>query len=125
VGDPRKVDAGGSRLNNAPIRVVVLIALLVGVTVPVSQLRSSDVVRDRCCCPDPEFCHCPIHDIDAPSSTIQSCGKTSHLVIAPTLSVFVPPPAPAIAAIASAPAPELPLPAPHAPPDPARPPGPS
>jgi hypothetical protein len=97
---------------------------VLGVTVPVTQLRASALVSDRCCCPDPEVCACPGHE-PSPASTMQSCGKTTHLVVAPTLPAFVPPPGPVVVLIARTAAPALPLPPPHAPPDPARPPAPS
>lgn len=122
----RRVDAAGGGRNNAPIRIVALIALIVGLTVPVTQLRTSVVVRDRCCCPDPAYCHCPDHKAPTtPAPVMDRCGKTHHLIVAPTLPDFAPAMVGSVIAVATRPAPEMALPAPHAPPDPARPAAPS
>jgi len=121
-----RVDAQRIGRNNARIRIVALIALVVGLSVPVTQLRTSVVVRDRCCCPDPAFCHCPDHNAPAsPAPVLDRCGKTHHLIISPTLPAFTPVAAGTVVAVAERPAPVLALPAPHAPPEPERPAGPS
>ena len=58
-----------------------LVAILLAIAVPVSQL-SFAIVEHRCCCPDPDECHCPDdkqHD-DTGQSSIKQCHKTQQLV---------------------------------------------
>jgi hypothetical protein len=122
----RRVDASRVGRNNAGIRIVALIALVLGLSVPVTQLRSSVVVRDRCCCPDPAYCHCPDHRAPStPAPVMDRCGKTHHLIVAPTLPDFTPAPIGPVVALVARPAPDVAVPTPHAPPDPARPAAPS
>lgn len=104
----------------------VVVAILVALAVPVSQLRTVSIVK-TCCCPDPSNCHCPDHKADSPQqSSMRACHNSEHAIVAPELPVF---PAPVIA-IAQAPAVVVAvvapmLAAPHAAPPPTRPDAPS
>ena len=104
----------------------VLVAIVVALAVPVSQLRTRYVVT-TCCCPDPSHCHCPDHKGDhSKLPSMRACHKESHELVAPQLPTFD---APVIAivrgpdrvAIAIA----APIAAPHASPAPRRPDAPS
>jgi len=81
----------------------MLAAVIVMITVPVSQLRTIAVTTE-CCCPDPTRC------IVVGSSASEVVAAPMVIVAAPALRV------------ATA---EYALRSPHAPPSPARPPGPS
>ena len=112
------------RIASAAFTIVV--AIVVALAVPVSQLRTISVVT-TCCCPDPAKCHCPDHKPDHSNGpSIRACHKDSHESIAPQLPSFT---APQLA-VAAAPARiisatfAMPL-SPHAPPPPARPDAPS
>lgn len=103
-----------------------VVAIVVALTVPISQLRTVSTTI-TCCCPDPANCHCP-HEkpgtSDAPS--MRACHKARHDAASPQLPGFA---APAIA-LAIAPPRALPAPraipgVPHAPPVPDEPYGPS
>jgi hypothetical protein len=108
--------------------VRVLLAIVVALGVPVSQLQMSTSYV-TCCCPDPANCHCPDHKPDHSKSSepkMRACHRVHHDLVSPE--------APTVAATASAiadapmrPAPGVvfPLYAPHAPPAPADPDGPS
>jgi hypothetical protein len=104
----------------------VVVALVLALTIPVSQLRTVNV-QQSCCCPDPAKCHCPDHDDKKPTQPqLRACHQTTHITVAPTLPAFAAP------AIAVAPAPPVqvvaavhPTLAPHAAPSPARPDAPS
>jgi hypothetical protein len=99
---------------------------VLALAVPVTQLRSAVVVRDPCCCPDPAYCQCPDHGKDAPAApTMQACGKSGHIIVAPTLPAFALPPGAPIVAIVPARSLVPAIAAPHAPPDPDRPAAPS
>jgi hypothetical protein len=104
----------------------VVVAILVGLAVPVSQLRTITVIKS-CCCPDPSNCHCPDHKADStPQSSMRACHSTERAIVAPQLPAFRAPgvaitPAPAPVAIAVA----APIPAPHPAPPPPRPDAPS
>jgi len=54
----------------------VLVALVVALALPVSQLRTAAVVTS-CCCPDPDNCHCPDHETDHGGPTIKQCHKSA------------------------------------------------
>lgn len=103
-----------------------VVAIVVALAVPVSQLRTILVVK-TCCCPDPDHCHCPIHKADSSSQpTMRDCHNTERTLVAPELPVFAPP----VVALAGAPvrilraiAPAIP--APHPSPAPIRPDAPS
>jgi hypothetical protein len=103
-----------------------MVALVVALSVPISQLRTISIVTE-CCCPDPTFCHCPDHEPShGPQPSMRACHRTQHETVAPTLPAFTAPALTALAAPQRAlPAPQLALAAPHAPPSPARPDAPS
>ena len=65
------------KLTHAAATVVV--ALIVALAVPVSQLRTISVVTE-CCCPDPAKCHCPDHKPDhSKLPSIRACHKSVEL----------------------------------------------
>jgi hypothetical protein len=104
----------------------IVVAIIVALAVPVSQLRTISIVK-ACCCPDPSNCHCPDHQDDSPSQpSMRACHNTERAVIAPQLPAFTAPiiavvAAPAVAIVAAAPS----IPAPHPAPPPTRPDAPS
>ncbi len=68
-----------------------LVALVLAVGVPVSQLRTVRIER-TCCCPDPAKCHCPDHDGTKPTQPeLRACHQTTHAHVAPTLPAFAAP----------------------------------
>jgi len=104
----------------------VVVALVLALTVPVSQLRTVTVAQS-CCCPDPTRCHCPDHEPSKPGQPeLRACHQATHVLVAPTLPAFA---APVVAMITApamrAAAPVLELVSPHAAPTPARPDAPS
>ncbi|MEO7093716.1 MAG: hypothetical protein ABI175_10730 [Polyangiales bacterium] len=104
----------------------VVVALVLALTMPVSQLRTARVEKS-CCCPDPAKCHCPDHDDRTPAQPeLRACHQTTHVSVAPTLPAFAAPALaevidPVVATIAVIHATH----APHAAPAPARPDAPS
>ena len=104
----------------------IVVAIVVALAVPVSQLRTIAIVKS-CCCPDPTNCHCPDHKTDSPQQpSMRACHNSERAIVAPQLPSFAPPaiafalaPAVAIAPVAHA------YPAPHAAPPPTRPAAPS
>jgi len=104
----------------------VVVAIVVALAVPASQLRTVTVVKS-CCCPDPSNCHCPDHKADPmPQPSMRACHSTQHAAVSPQLPAFHAP----SAAIAAAPpaaviALAAPIPAPHPAPPPPRPAAPS
>ncbi|MEO6776372.1 MAG: hypothetical protein ABI467_25745 [Kofleriaceae bacterium] len=110
----------------ATAAATVLVAIVVALAVPVSQLRTVTTISERCCCPDPAQCHCPRPSDPAQSPQLKHCHNVSHDVVAPQLPVFSPP------AFAAAPVTTrivaiavTPIPAPHAAPASRRPDAPS
>jgi hypothetical protein len=104
----------------------VVVAILVGLAVPVSQLRTVWIAK-VCCCPDPTNCHCPDHKT-APSSepSMRACHNTQQVMVAPEAPAFrAPVVAIATVVTATTAAIEPPIPAPHPAPPPARPDAPS
>ena len=104
----------------------VVVAILVALAVPVSQLHTVAIIK-ACCCPDPTNCHCPDHKPDSsPQPAMRACHNTERAIVAPQLPAFA---APVIAAAevpaAVAAAPAHAIPAPHAAPPPIRPDAPS
>ena len=103
-----------------------LVAVVVALAVPVSQLRMVSVVH-HCCCPDPDDCHCPKPDADHSNQpSMRTCHGTTDLLVAPQTPSFTEP----VVAIVDRPAtvaaaPSLPLMSPHDPPPPTRPDAPS
>ncbi len=103
-----------------------LVALVLALSLPVSQLRTVRV-EQSCCCPDPMRCRCPDHRDDKPTQPeLRACHQTTHEHIAPTLPMFA---APAVAldvaAAVTVAAPSFAHPAPHSAPPPIRPDAPS
>ena len=68
----------------------VVVAIVVAVTVPVSQLRTVAVITS-CCCPDPDHCSCPDPDTDhGDQSTIKQCHKSAETLesaVAPSVAI--------------------------------------
>ncbi len=103
-----------------------VVAIVVALAVPVSQLRTVSVILS-CCCPDPASCHCPDHNDDVPAQPeMRACHNTQQSVVAPQLPAFHAPafaltaaPARVVVALDHA------VPAPHPAPPPARPDAPS
>ncbi|HEX4451038.1 MAG TPA: hypothetical protein VH143_09225 [Kofleriaceae bacterium] len=104
----------------------IVVAIVVALAVPVSQLRTFSIVAS-CCCPDPSHCHCPDHDAGRGGEpSMRACHKTSHEVVSPEA------PAAAVPELALATEPQRAMPRvawmiaePHAAPAPVRPDAPS
>lgn len=61
----------------------VMVAIIVALAVPFSQLRTF-CVQTTCCCPDPSHCHCPDHEPGKGTQpSMRACHKTSHEVVSP------------------------------------------
>jgi hypothetical protein len=103
-----------------------MVAIVVALAVPVSQLRVASA-GEACCCPDPDSCRCSDHEADPSSQpSLRACHNPAPVIVAPELPAFS---APAIA-VALAPAPaiavvEHAVQAPHPAPPPRRPDAPS
>jgi hypothetical protein len=115
------------RVRRVAARISTLVvAIVVALAVPVTQLRTAWVAK-VCCCPDPANCHCPDHKADPSSQpSLRACHNTERVMVAPQLPAFR---APAVV-IALAPTAELAvvdhaIPAPHPAPPPIRPDAPS
>lgn len=68
-----------------------IVALLLALTVPVSQLRTV-TIETSCCCPDPATCHCPDHGETKPDQAqLKACHQTTKAHVAPTLPAFAAP----------------------------------
>ncbi|HSS01345.1 MAG TPA: hypothetical protein VLM79_30005 [Kofleriaceae bacterium] len=104
----------------------VVVAIIVALAVPVSQLRTMSVVK-TCCCPDPTHCHCPDHKADSSSQpSMRACHNTERVLVSPELPAFrAPVIAVAAAPVAAVRAPAHAIPAPHPAPPPTRPDAPS
>jgi hypothetical protein len=103
----------------------LLVAIVVALAVPVSQLRTFSI-ETTCCCPDPAHCHCPDHQPDHGPSSMRMCHKTSHEVVSPDApALAVPELAMAVEAPRVTARPVWTIAEPHAPPAPARPDAPS
>jgi hypothetical protein len=103
-----------------------VVALLLALSVPVSQLRTVQI-EQTCCCPNPAKCRCPDHRGDKPTQPeLRACHQTTHTHIAPTLPAFAAPSATTVVAVAVTVAPRVfAHSAPHAAPPPIRPDAPS
>lgn len=103
-----------------------MVAIVVALAVPVTQLRTAWVAK-ACCCPDPTHCHCPDHKADPSSQpSLRACHNTERVMVAPELPAFrAPAVAVALAPIAELVAVEHAIPAPHPTPPPTRPDAPS
>ncbi len=70
----------------------MLVAIVVALAMPISQLRTVATVSDKCCCPDPAHCHCPPQSADPTGAPqLENCHRVSHEVVAPQLSAFAQP----------------------------------
>ena len=100
--------------------------MLVAIAVPVTQLRTSIVVK-ACCCPDPSNCHCPPDKHhDDHGASLNACHHVDHVVVSAQAPSFTSPiaialPDPTLELVAIELAPHEPHPAP----DPNRPAAPS
>lgn len=104
----------------------LVVAILLALCVPVSQLRTV-AVKQACCCPDPTHCHCPDHDAKkGTQSELRSCHRSQQVTVAPTLPMFTEPVVTvAIAPVIPVAAPLHEIHEPHAAPAPVRPDAPS
>jgi hypothetical protein len=104
----------------------IVVAVIVALAVPVSQLRTIAIIK-TCCCPDPTHCHCPDHKADAPAQpSMRACHNTERVVVAPELPAFrAPPVAVAVVPVIALVALDHSIPAPHPAPPPTRPDAPS
>ncbi|MEO7731288.1 MAG: hypothetical protein ABIY55_09970 [Kofleriaceae bacterium] len=76
----------------------VVVAVVVALAVPVSQLRTVSIIR-TCCCPDPDSCHCPDHTPDSSTQpSMRACHNSERAIVAPELPAFQ---APAVAIVAT------------------------
>lgn len=68
-----------------------VVAIVLAICVPVSQLHTIGT-QAECCCPDPDQCKCPDHNEDTqPQPSMRACHKTQHDFVAPVLPAFVAP----------------------------------
>jgi hypothetical protein len=105
----------------------IVVAIVVALAVPVSQLRTF-AIQSTCCCPDPSHCHCPDHDAGKGSDhgSMRACHKTSHEVVSPDApAVAMPQLAIVTEALRATPRVAWTITEPHAAPAPARPDAPS
>lgn len=103
-----------------------LVAIIVALAIPTSQLRTISFVS-WCCCGNPATCHCP-HEKppQTDQSTMRTCHHTEVPVVAPQLPSFpVPEVALATPVVRATRAPVFALASPRAAPPPARPAAPS
>ena len=71
------------------VAATFIVAVVVALAVPVSQLRTVSTIV-TCCCPDPSHCHCPDHKADhSKDPSIRACHKTQHDTVAPQAPTFV------------------------------------
>jgi hypothetical protein len=76
----------------ASAAVTFVVAIVVALAMPISQLRTVETVSERCCCPDPAHCHCPSQSPDPTQAPqLKNCHRVSHDVVAPQLPAFSPP----------------------------------
>lgn len=69
----------------------LVVALVVALAVPVSQLRVV-AVDHACCCPDPSQCKCPDHGPDtSTSTTMRPCHGTTTVHVTPQPPAFTTP----------------------------------
>ena len=127
------VDMSARRCSNLSVSVrraavrisAIVVAILVGLALPVSQFRAVTYVKS-CCCPDPDDCHCPDHKTDpSPHPTMRACHNTERAIVAPEAPSFAAPAIAVDAPVVAFAAPALSIPAPHPAPSPTRPDAPS
>ena len=69
----------------------LVVAIVLVICVPVSQLRTV-THETECCCPDPDQCKCPDHQPDkSTQSKMRACHKTTQSFVSPVSPAFVPP----------------------------------
>ena len=69
----------------------LIVAFVVALAVPVSQLRLVTTIAE-CCCPDPSNCHCPHQQADhSTRPSVRPCHRTSHDVVSPQAPAFTAP----------------------------------
>ena len=103
----------------------LVVAIVVALAVPVSQLRTVMIVK-ACCCPDPGNCHCPDQKTDpSPHPALRECHNTERAVVAPEAPSFAAPAIAIDAPVVAIAAPPHAIPAPHPAPPPTRPDAPS
>ena len=106
----------------------VIIAAMLAMAVPVSQLRTMSV-RIECCCPDPDQCHCPDDAAAKPLSgqpSMRSCHRSTDILASSVLpELDAPWPVELDAPYRRVVTTLFALRLPHDPPSPARPPAPS
>ena len=74
-----------------PGALAAVATVVVALAVPVSQLRTIDVVT-TCCCPDPSRCHCPDHKADhSGQPAMRACHRSQHELVSPQAPNFVAP----------------------------------
>ena len=115
------------KIRRALTAAATLVATIaIALAVPVAQLRTFHV-DVKCCCPDPDHCHCPPdkkHDRGGASLNI--CHHSDNVVVAPQVPSFAAPAVPAAREPARAlVAIELAVDQPHSAPAPRRPDAPS
>jgi hypothetical protein len=65
-----------------------MVAIVLAICVPVSQLRTV-ATKTECCCPDPDHCKCPDHKPDkSGQSQMRACHKTSQQFVSPEAPAF-------------------------------------
>ena len=121
----RATQDGGYRWVVTRALYTIMVAVIVMLALPVSQLRLF-TVQHECCCPDPDNCHCPT-DKDAPTDTsMKACHSSTEIIASAAAPMFVAQPFAEVVRpttpVATA---EIQLPEPHAPPMLDRPRGPS
>ena len=68
-----------------------VVAIVVALTVPISQLRTVSTTI-TCCCPDQSNCHCPHTKPDSRDCPAMApCHKERHDTVAPQLPSFTAP----------------------------------
>jgi hypothetical protein len=128
------IDSAARTVSNSSVRIrraaawisTAMVALVVVLAVPASQLRIA-ADEPACCCPDPASCRCADHQEDPSSQpSLRACHDPDRAIVAHELPAFGPP------ALAVAAAPGLAVVpvdhaiiAPHPAPPPARPDAPS
>ncbi len=80
------------KLRAAPAAIATfIVAIVVALAVPVSQLRTVSTTT-TCCCPDPTKCHCPDEKPDhSKGPSMRACHKERHDSVGPQLPSFEPP----------------------------------
>jgi hypothetical protein len=68
----------------------IVVAVVLALCVPLSQLQTARVVPD-CCCPDPDKCKCPDHDPMPDVPSMRACHKNLPDVVTTSLAAFIAP----------------------------------